>query len=153
MDPWFIVSAAPKEARLIRTAREVNDEKPEWVINKVRLAIAGYLKENPKKESKNVVVACFGITFKADIDDLRESPAYAIAKKIAEEHTGSVWVVEPNIEKLPAHPVDIFTLKSFDEARECADILLLLVDHKEFKSISPDSIGEKIVIDTRGIWR
>src|SRR5690606_14051026 len=83
VDPWFIVSKTPEEARLIRTAREVNDSKPEWVINKVKQAVAEYLMENPDKTAKDVTIACFGLAFKADIDDLRESPALAITQHIA----------------------------------------------------------------------
>ena len=78
VDPWFIVSAAPEEARLIRTAREVNDSKPEWVIEKVKLAVAEYLMANPDKTAKDVTIACFGLAFKPDIDDLRESPPFRL---------------------------------------------------------------------------
>src|SRR3990167_8806633 len=86
VDPWFIVNSAPKEARLIRTARQVNDSKPAWVIEKVKLAIDGFLKKNPQKTEKDVGIACFGLTFKANIDDLRESPALQITKVIADVH-------------------------------------------------------------------
>src|SRR5690606_13220307 len=90
VDPWFIVSKTPEEARLIRTAREVNDSKPEWVINKVKQAVAEYLMENPDKTAKDVTIACYGLAFKADIDDLRESPALTITQQIAAEHPGPV---------------------------------------------------------------
>jgi UDP-N-acetyl-D-mannosaminuronic acid dehydrogenase len=85
VDPWFIVSAAPEEARLIRTAREVNDSKPEWVIDKVKLAVSDYLVANPDKTVKGVTVACFGLTFKPNIDDLRESPSLFIVESISRE--------------------------------------------------------------------
>ncbi|MDR0762404.1 MAG: UDP-N-acetyl-D-mannosamine dehydrogenase, partial [Campylobacteraceae bacterium] len=78
VDPWFIVSKTPKEAKLIRTAREVNSHKPEWVVDKVDEAISRFLKENPQKNKNNITVACFGLAFKPDIDDLRESPAVEI---------------------------------------------------------------------------
>jgi len=81
VDPWLIVSATPKEARLIRAAREVNDSKPEWVIDKVKLTVADYLQSNLTKTAKDVIIVCFGLAFKLDIDDLRESPALEIVQK------------------------------------------------------------------------
>lgn len=148
VDPWFIVSKTPEEARLIRTAREVNDSKPEWVINKVKLAVAEYLQANPDKTAKDVIIACFGLAFKADIDDLRESPALAIALEVAKSHPGTVLAVEPNISELPVSVRDKLRLVSSIQASEVASISVLLVDHKEFKAVSPS--GE-FLIDTRGI--
>ncbi|EHD2278887.1 UDP-N-acetyl-D-mannosamine dehydrogenase, partial [Vibrio parahaemolyticus] len=101
VDPWFIVSKTPEEAQIIHTARKVNDGKPDWVINKVKLAIAEFLQANPDKTARDVTVACYGLAFKPDIDDLRESPAMAITQKIAEMHAGRVIAVEPNIEAVP----------------------------------------------------
>ena len=153
MDPWFIVSAAPDEARLIRAAREVNDSKPEWVIEKVKLALVDYQAENPMKTAEDAVIACFGLTFKPDIDDLRESPALAITRRLVSEHSGPVWAVEPNVHELPASSNQLISLKTVDEAINHADVLVMLVDHKEFKEIKPLSIISKRVIDTRGIWK
>jgi UDP-N-acetyl-D-mannosaminuronic acid dehydrogenase len=152
VDPWFIVSQTPDEARLIRTAREVNDSKPEWVIEKVKLAVAGYLQANPVKTAKDVTIACFGLAFKPGIDDLRESPALAITRRIAATHPGPVWAVEPNIEVLPDSLVEQVTLKPMAQAFEGGDIQVLLVDHKEFKAASPSQLPQAQVIDTRGIW-
>ncbi|MEY8251088.1 MAG: UDP-N-acetyl-D-mannosamine dehydrogenase, partial [Colwellia sp.] len=101
VDPWFIVSKTPKQAQLIHTARKVNDAKPEWVINKVKIAMADFLQANPYKTAKDVTIACYGLAFKPDIDDLRESPALNITKEIAEMHAGEVIAVEPNISGLP----------------------------------------------------
>ncbi len=84
VDPWFIVSKNPETAKLIHTARNVNDYKTEWVINKVKLAIAEFLQANPEKTAREVTVACYGLAFKPDIDDLRESPAMAITQKVAD---------------------------------------------------------------------
>lgn len=150
VDPWFIVSKTPEEARLIRTAREVNDSKPEWVINKVKLAIADYLQANPDKTVKDVTVACFGLAFKPDIDDLRESPALRIAEEITTMHSGRTIVVEPNIQQLEGSKAQAMDLKQLDEAIAVADIAVLLVDHKQFKSVSLSD--HVIAIDTRGIW-
>lgn len=148
VDPWFIVSKTPEEAQIIHTARKVNDGKPEWVINKVKLAIADFLQANPDKTAREVTVACYGLAFKPDIDDLRESPAMAITQKIAEMHAGRVIAVEPNIESIPAKLKHV-ELVEFDIAEKEADIQVLLVDHKEFKE---KSVSSSIVIDTKGVW-
>lgn len=153
VDPWFIVSKTPEQARLIRTAREVNDSKPEWVINKVKMAVAEYLQANPDKTAKDVTIACYGLAFKADIDDLRESPALAITQGIAAEHPGKVLAVEPNIRALPEKLEGKFELVSSAIAEELAAIKVLLVDHRQFKLEQTNSTAsEKKVIDTRGIW-
>lgn len=148
VDPWFIVSKTPEEAQIIHTARKVNDAKPQWVINKVKLAIADFLQANPTKTAKDVTIACYGLAFKPDIDDLRESPALNITKQIAELHSGSVIAVEPNIHTLPNNTAEI-ELSTFSDAKEAADIHLLLVDHKEFKS---NLFNKDFLIDTKGIW-
>ena len=148
VDPWFIVSKTPEEAQIIHTARKVNDAKPEWVINKVKIAIADFLQANPDKTAKDITVACYGLAFKPNIDDLRESPALNITKQIAQLHSGRVLAIEPNINKLPEHILS-FNLSTFEDAKENADIHLLLVDHKEFKSIN---LKSKYLIDTKGIW-
>ncbi|MDQ9094053.1 UDP-N-acetyl-D-mannosamine dehydrogenase [Pseudoalteromonas haloplanktis] len=148
VDPWFIVSQTPEQAQIIHTARKVNDSKPQWVIDKVKLAIADFLQANPAKTAKDVTVACYGLAFKPDIDDLRESPALNITKKIAALHSGSVIAIEPNIIKLP-NSISSFNLSTFNNAKENADVHLLLVDHKEFKN---QAIKSEYLIDTKGIW-
>lgn len=146
VDPWFIVSKTPEEARLIHTARKVNDSKPEWVINKVKIAIADFLQANPDKTAKDVIIACYGLAFKPDIDDLRESPALDIAKKIAAEHAGQVFGIEPNIQSISIDNIKLVTL---DESIAKTDIHVMLVDHKQFKKIN---LTDSFVIDTKGIW-
>jgi UDP-N-acetyl-D-mannosaminuronic acid dehydrogenase len=147
VDPWFIVSAAPQEANLIRVAREVNDSKPEWVINKVKLAIADYLLAHPNKTVDEVNIACFGLAFKANIDDLRESPSMYIAQQISKLHKGKTIGVEPNLggDVVEAKGVE---LMSIDKALEICQIVLLLVDHTQFKHVYFKSY---ISIDTRGV--
>jgi len=151
VDPWFIVSSAPEQARLIRTAREVNDSKPEWVINQVKLAVADYLQANPDKTAKDVTIACYGLAFKADIDDLRESPAVAITQRIAADHPGAVLAVEPNIKALPAKLKGKLQLVSSEAANEQANIKLILVDHREFKDMAAQKRNGQQVLDTRGV--
>ena len=152
VDPWFIVSKTPEQARLIRTAREVNDSKPQWVIEKVKLAVGEFLQAHPDKTSKEVTIACFGLAFKPDIDDLRESPALAITLQIADTHPGRVLAIEPNIEKIPEKLKEKLELKTVEEGIVEADILVLLVDHSQFKSVDQETIAKLMTIDTRGIW-
>lgn len=149
VDPWFIVSKTPDEAQIIHTARKVNDAKPQWVINKVKLAIVDFLQANPTKTAKDVIIACYGLAFKPDIDDLRESPALNITKKIADFHSGVIIAVEPNINELPSK-INTLKLSTFETAKKTADVHLLLVDHKEFKS---NVIKSDYLIDTKGIWK
>ena len=148
VDPWFIVSKTPEEARIIHTARKVNDDKPGWVINKVKLSVADFLQTNPDKTARDITIACYGLAFKPDIDDLRESPAMAITESIAKLHSGTVLAVEPNIESDSLQKLDL-ELVSFDEAKEKSDIHVLLVDHKEFRDQALESM---YLVDCKGIW-
>jgi UDP-N-acetyl-D-mannosaminuronic acid dehydrogenase len=154
VDPWFIVSKTPDEARVIRTAREVNDGKPEWVIKKVQSVIGEVLNHNANKKAKDIVIACLGLAFKADIDDLRESPAVEIVSKLKKIHSGVVIAVEPNISELPSALIEQgVSLGDMRDSLDLADIVLLLVDHKAFIDIDPKMLAGKKVIDTRGAIR
>lgn len=146
VDPWFIVSKTPEEARLIRTAREVNDSKPEWVVKKVQAAVQDYVRQHPGKTSRDVTIACFGLSFKPDIDDLRESPALAIATEIARIHPGPLFAVEPHIHELPKQVQPALQLSTVEQAMTEADILLFLVNHKAFESISSEMLENHVVI-------
>lgn len=148
VDPWFIVSKTPEQAKIIHTARKVNDAKPQWVINKVKLAITDFLQENPNKTVKDVTIACYGLAFKPDIDDLRESPALNITKQVVNIHSGNVIAVEPNIKFLP-NDMTTIELCALEYAIENADIHLLLVDHIQFKE---KKVSSNFLIDTKGIW-
>lgn len=152
VDPWFIVSAAPEAARLIRIAREVNDSKPKWVINKVKLAVAEYLQANPTKTAKDVIIAFFGLAFKPDIDDLRESPALEIVGKIAVAHPGHIYAVEPNICELPDE-LRSTKVELIDAAQALihANVFVLLVDHTPFKQLTSAYTSLGITVDTKGI--
>ncbi|WP_178945243.1 UDP-N-acetyl-D-mannosamine dehydrogenase [Kocuria sp. TGY1127_2] len=147
VDPWFIVAADKENSNLIRTAREVNDGKPDWVISKVTHAVQHL--EKPK-------VAVLGLAFKADIDDLRESPALNITKRLAVSLPETdVLAVEPNVESLPTSLGSMKNVRSADlhEALDEVDVVLLLVDHREFKALPATTLKGKTVIDTKGIWR
>lgn len=145
VDPWFIVDSAPDLARMIRTAREVNDSKPQIVIEDVK---------SESKEFESPTIACFGIAFKPDIDDLRESPALRIVEALASLDSISVLIVEPNVQQIPASLINQgVELVSVDCAMERADIVVGLVDHAEFKAIDRCELAGKIVLDYRGMWR
>ena len=132
VDPWFIVDTCPDEARIIRTAREVNDHKPEWVLEKVKAAIVDTLVQEPGKTMAEVKVACLGLAFKPDIDDLRESPALDIAQKVAALGC-QVLAVEPNIEVLPSKLSGTHVaLTPLEESLAKADVVCILVKHKPF---------------------
>jgi UDP-N-acetyl-D-mannosaminuronic acid dehydrogenase len=149
VDPWFIVSSAPDTARIIRTAREVNDSKPEWVVTKARNAISACVADDGGKAA---TLAILGLSFKPDIDDLRESPAMQIAEKLCMPEVVEILCVEPNIRELPRSLLNKAKLVDLDAALSDADIVLLLVDHKEFKSFDKARLAGKNVIDTRGVW-
>lgn len=153
VDPWFIVSKTPEQAKLIRSARDVNDGKPHWVLDKVKLAVSDCLIANPSMTAKDVSIACLGLAFKSDIDDLRESPALEITKEIAAMHPGRVLAVEPNIRALPSALRDTkIELVDAEPAMKDAHVVLLLVDHKLFKQMRmPDAVS-KFIVDTRGVW-
>lgn len=151
VDPWFIVSRAPEQSKLIRSARLVNESKPEWVIGKVERAVEGCVEEGA--DAKDLRIACFGIAYKADIGDLRESPGMRIVESLAQKYPGHVVVVEPNIEELPVALVSAgVELLTGDEAVKVSQILVLLVDHKPFKSMRGSLPPGKTLIDTKGIW-
>jgi UDP-N-acetyl-D-mannosaminuronic acid dehydrogenase len=153
VDPWFIISKSPSESKLIHTARKVNDFKPQWVIDKIKNEVANFLSLHPAKTITNVTVACFGLAFKPNIDDLRESPALNIVKELAELNFGRLLAVEPNVEELPSSLKNCAELRSVNEAISEADICVLLVDHDEFKSIDKERLENIIIVDTKGIWK
>ena len=152
VDPWFIVSKTPEQAHLVRTAREVNDYKPLWVIDKIKVAVAELLQEDSEKNIKEITIACFGLAFKPDIDDLRESPALEITRTIASTHPGCVLAIEPNISHVPKNLREKLELTNIEHALENADILVLLVNHKEFKHVLTRNIKATKIIDTCGAW-
>jgi len=146
IDPWFIISAAPEDAKVMRAARGVNDRKPQHVFTKVKAAA---------ERLRDPVIACLGLSYKADIDDLRASPALEIVEMLARDSVGELLVVEPNLKQLPAALRDFSCVKPSElrQALHRADIILLLVDHRQFRRIDPEILKPKITIDTRGVWR
>lgn len=146
VDPWFIVDSAPGETPLLQAARKVNDGKPSWVVGQV-LALAS--------ELKNPTIACLGLAYKADIDDLRESPSIDVVEQLLGRNVGPMMVVEPYVAALPEGLSDHPNLKlvSLEESLAKANLIVLLTDHREFRQLEPSRLDGKLVVDTRGIWR
>jgi UDP-N-acetyl-D-mannosaminuronic acid dehydrogenase len=145
VDPWFIVDAAPQEARLIRTAREINDQKVEYVIGRAAELIDAY----PDRP-----IACLGLAFKANVDDVRESPALAVTRQLADAYGDRIRVVEPYLKTLPDDLIEAGARKiELDQALSESGILILLVDHDSFRRIPAERRSGAAFYDTRGIWR
>ncbi len=146
VDPWFIIHSAPQDTKLLVAARQVNDGKPQYILDRIKEK-AGRFKEP--------VISCLGLSYKADIDDLRESPAVEIVKHLAQEGNGRVLVVEPHVKALPESLAKLGNLEFVDleKALEEADILVILANHRIFAEIDRELLKEKVVIDTCGAWR
>ena len=144
VDPWFIASSAPTNSHLIQLARKVNNAKPNWVLEKTYQMVREFNKLNSGHRPK---VVCYGLAFKSNIDDLRESPALEIASKLFYELGENLYTVEPNIDD---RKIRGMTNLSYEDAKSLGDIHVLLVDHDEFRSDPPLSSW---VLDTRGCWR
>ena len=148
VDPWFIINSTPDEAKLIYTARLVNDSKPNFVLEKVNQAVT-----ETGKERSEINIACLGLAFKPNVNDLRESPALDISYQLSLMGFAKQYIVEPNIEKLPTEfdskKSELVDLKN---ALTNADVVLLLVDHSQFKDMDLGLLSGKQLVDTRGIW-
>ncbi|WP_444898979.1 UDP-N-acetyl-D-mannosamine dehydrogenase [Microbulbifer sp. VAAC004] len=151
VDPWFIVDSCPEEAHLIRTAREVNDKKPSWVLNQVKDALIKSCESKTGCTTSDIKVACLGIAFKPDIDDLRESPALSITSEISKLGC-QVQVVEPNIERLPKDLVrENIELVSLRQSLDEADVICILVKHSPFTEEIKNLSAKNFIIDSVGL--
>lgn len=145
VDPWFIIDAVPDLARVMKTSREVNNHKTALIIERAVAMIDDHPYAN---------VACCGLAFKANVDDLRESPALEIALHLAEKYGSRIKIVEPNIRQLPSELVKHGAeMMGIDQALHACEIAILLVDHDEFKMTPLAERRHLDVIDTRGIWQ
>jgi UDP-N-acetyl-D-mannosaminuronic acid dehydrogenase len=145
IDPRFIVDSAPDLARIIRAGREVNDSKIEATFQRA----CSLIDDHPFAS-----IACLGLVFKANVDDLRESPALEIVHKLAERYGARVKVVEPNLEELPAALAQAgAVLTELDEAIRDSEVAIVLVDHDQFKTAPLADRRHLAVLDTRGIWQ
>ena len=152
VDPWFIVDKTPDLANMVRTAREVNDGKPEWVIGKVHEAVETVAAQTGKAK-QDVKIVCYGLAFKPDIDDLRESPALMITEKLMKLYPNQVFAVEPNVhEVVDHHGKKDIALIDYSNSVEVADVAVLLVNHKEFMAQKPVFKPNSVLVDTKGIW-
>ena len=140
VDPWFIVSDYPEQAQIIKRARETNDYKADWCANKVMEACQQFVERNDREP----VVACMGLAFKPNIDDLRESPAKYIASRIVSESRAEVLIVEPNVASHAS-----FHLTDYREAYQKADIVVWLVRHTPFVELPRE--GSKLELDFCGV--
>ena len=144
VDPWFIVNSYPKHSKLIVQARHINDAKPDWVIEKIRLKAL---------EFKKPIIVCLGLAYKPNVDDLRQSPAVNIAARLADHEMGEICVVEPHISTLPFELQNKdLKLEDFDTALGKANIVVLLVNHEAFQHVDREVLNGKIVIDVCGGW-
>lgn len=145
VDPWFIVSTAPDRTALIKTAREVNDARPNTIAQQIANSPAG---------KAGMAIACLGLSYKADIDDLRESPSVQVVRALSSILDNEILVVEPHVDQLPPQlkTVENVQLVELGPALEKAGCIALLTDHKAFSSISPEQLEGKSLIDTRGVW-
>ena len=145
VDPWFIIDSAPDLARVMRISREVNNDKTRKIIQSAEALIDDHPYAN---------AACCGLTFKANVDDLRESPAMDIALHLAAKYGPRIKIVEPNLRQLPSQLAEHrVAFMDIDEALRSCEIAILLVDHDEFKMVPLADRRHLDVIDTRGIWQ
>lgn len=140
VDPWFLVHAAPQHSPLIRTAREVNDHKPHHVVDKIEALVCTH---------DVSVIGCLGLTYKADVDDLRESPSLEIVRELQRRGLGEILVCDPyvnpaNFREFPLHPLE--------DVIDRSDLIVLLTDHAQFRDVATETLKNKRVIDTRGLW-
>ena len=144
VDPWFVVESAPRQAKMIKLAREINDAKPAWIVEQIEQAL---------KDVKSPVIACLGLSFKPNIDDLRGSPALQIVKMLAQQQLGQLLVVEPHINELPEalDAYDSVSLVDIDEALKAGNCVVALVNHQAFSKLELQSLGDQVLIDARGV--
>lgn len=141
VDPWFLVHTDPEHTPLIRMAREVNDSKPHHVVRHVAQLAQQFAA--PK-------IGCLGLTYKSDVDDLRESPSLEIVRELKQQDIGEVLACDPYIS---SERFTEFPLYELADVLEQSHILVLLTDHRHFKNVPRRILQEKVVVDTRGVWR
>ena len=148
IDPWFIVSTNPDSAELIKTARSVNDKKTSFVVNQIESSL-----KNNELSFEEISICLLGISYKANSDDLRESPSLDILKKLTKFKFKNINVVEPNANFLPEkESFQNINLLDLKEGIESSDVIVSLVDHREFKGIDKKTLEDKILLDTIGIF-
>ncbi len=154
VDPWFIIEAAPENTKLLKTARTINDERPDIMVDKIRQAAHMGASVGAEIVEKRKKIACLGLAYKPDVDDLRNSPAVEIVKRLLDEDFADIVVAEPKVQELPKTLADYDNIEkqSTDRAIADADLIVLLVPHSSFKDINKLSLDGKTVIDGCGGW-
>lgn len=151
VDPWFLIDGAPDLARLVRTSREVNDAKPQWVVEKILEAVRNQEQTQSKCSAMPKTVACLGLAFKPDVDDLRESPAVEIVRQIVSSGY-RVMAVEPHITTLPTELNNTFiTLSTLEDALNQADVIAILVKHSLFQHAKRQIHACQPLVDAVGL--
>jgi len=141
VDPWFLIHGAPEQTPLMRAAREVNDSKPSHVVSQIK---------HLARFHNSKTIGCLGLTYKADVDDLRESPSMEIVRQLRSQKIGEVLAYDPYVDKTRFCE---FPLTDLDVLLRRSDILVLLTDHRHFHEIPTNVLQQKLILDTRGIWR
>jgi UDP-N-acetyl-D-mannosaminuronic acid dehydrogenase len=147
VDPWFLVETFPQESVLLKTAREVNDARPLEVVEKLRTAVADW----QKKHSRKPVVLTLGLTYKANVDDLRESPSMAIAKILSTDLSLDLLIAEPHVNKKKLEAVFGERIVQLQDGVARADIIVYLVAHNRFRVLDEKLLHGKQVFDFCGI--
>ncbi len=141
VDPWFLIHAAPELTPLMKAARDVNNHKPDYLVTHI---------EKLAQQFASPVIGCLGIAYKADVDDIRESPSLDIVKELERRQVGELLVCDPLV---PTNKFSDMPLHPLSHVLERANILVLLTDHRPFRDIPKRLLQERVVVDTRGIWR
>ncbi|HTM76484.1 MAG TPA: UDP binding domain-containing protein [Devosia sp.] len=144
VDPYFIIDAAPEQTPLMARARKINSARPAAVVEEIRSVL------DPNKKQ---IVACLGLSFKPNIDDLRESPAVEVVRLLHEAGIAKIIASEPHADALPPQLEGLgIEFRDALTAIDRADVVVLLVDHRHFNFIDPEALSNKKLIDTRGLW-
>lgn len=146
VDPWFIVDSAPEEAKLIKAAREVNERKVQWILEKIEQAVATIVAAGTPV--KDIKIACLGLTYKADVDDLRESPALSVVENLSKRYQGCLAVVDNNVDVLPEKLLveNVATIE-MEKVFDWATLIVVLVEHKQFKLIRTSEYSNAYIIN------
>lgn len=148
VDPWFLVDSFPEETHLLRAARETNDEREIQVFTAIKQTIMRWKKETGR--ACNVVI--LGLTYKADVDDLRESPALNIARSVVKLPDAVVQVCDPHISREKLSHLLQDSIISLVEGVQTADLIIALVEHSQFKALDKRLLQDKKVLDFCGLF-
>lgn len=145
VDPWFLISEYPESTRFLYQARKTNKFKEEWVVKKIQEKVKELISTKNCLKEENITIALYGLTYKPNVNDIRESPALNIAEKIASLHKGRVLGIDPNLKTLKTNTKLQFL--SIKDAKQEADIEVILVNHEQFNNIE---FKKNSLIDTTG---